>query len=153
MKRIITAIVALALGLTATACTTPEDNTGRISYEVEAYYINDGTTRSVLSDITLLVRVETSRQGAQVRDGATGAWLVLPWQFSGDVGLPIRRQFTYDKRNTGQDDITLTVNALVTADPGVRFKCTLFDTNEEPFKTTEVTIGANGQGDVTCISH
>lgn len=156
MKRIITIATVLALGLTATACTEslPEGDTDRISYEIEAFYLQDGVTRSVLSQVHVVANIEnlSGSENIHVRDGQTGAWLVLPWESAEDLDFPIRRQFTYDRRNTKADDFRLMVKATADADRDVHLRCILFDSKEQPFRTHEVVIDVTGTGTVTCLS-
>jgi hypothetical protein len=157
MKKLGTVIAALAVGFTATACITPtqgQDSVGRITYTIETFTVAGTTETSVLLPIKTVVGItRIATHGINVRDGRSGAWLVLPWESTEGMTTPVRYQFTYDTRNTEADDFLLQVKASVTTSPGTHLRCLLSDTFESPTGTRdEAIVDATGVAVVSCLS-
>lgn len=134
MKKLV-ALAAVVIAA-ATGCTTSKnpavDYTGRITYLVEAFTLDGTTESSVLTPIHVVAHVEkTGEKIPHIRDGRTGAWLVLPWTGTEDVATPDRYQFTYDVRQAALGDFILTVQAVTTVDKGVHVRCVITDTSEQ----------------------
>jgi hypothetical protein len=154
-NKLIAGLTALVALVTATACTQPlpANDTDRITFAIEAYYQADGVERSVLSQTNVVASITNlTTNDIHIRDGRSGAWLVLPWEMNEDFDLPIRYQFTYDRRDTKLEDFRLVVKALVNADRDMHLRCTLFDTNERVITRNEVVIDGSLTGTVSCAN-
>lgn len=154
MKKLITLTAVLALGLTATACTTTkEPGPGRVTYAIEAFTVYEGTETSVLVPVEVDVRVENlTDHNLYIREGRTGGWLILPWQGPETLSTPARQQFSYEL-DTKLTDFRLSIKATIQAEARTVLRCVILNTDEFPIGTAdEVVIDSTGTGTVHCAS-